>query len=82
MTLNARWRVAHDARLQWILQYRYGKAATAWRGRRFHVERDPLLRTIRELCGPVDPAAVGMIKAWPARYDPGQSAVAALRAAA
>ena len=65
--LNARWRIGHDDTLQWILQIREGKG---WRGRRFHVERDPLLRSIGELCGEVDLAAVDAIKAWPPRYRP------------
>jgi hypothetical protein len=30
-------RVAHDGRLQWIVEQRRGQR---WRGRRFHVERD------------------------------------------
>ena len=70
LKLNDRWRLAHDGRLQWILQYRYGKAATAWRGRRFHVERDSLLRSIAELCGLVDQAAIETIKGWSPRYRP------------
>ena len=47
---------------------------TKWGGRRFHVERDPLLRSIRELCGEVDPPAIEAIKGWPARDRPNFSA--------
>ena len=65
LPLSDRWRVAHDGRLQWIVEQRRGRR---WRGRRFHVERDALLRSIAEMCGPVEPAAVATIRAWPARY--------------
>jgi hypothetical protein len=70
LTLNARWRIAHDGALQWILQYRSGRAETAWRGRRFHGERDALLCSIRELCRPepVDPVALEAVTGWPQRY--------------
>ena len=44
-----------------------GKPAR-WGGRRFHVERDPLLRSIAELCGP---GAIETIRAWPPAYCPG-----------
>ncbi len=69
LQLNDRWRIADDGRLQWILQYRYGEDAAAWRGRRFHVERDALLRSIRELCGAVDPAATAAVAIWPAMHE-------------
>jgi hypothetical protein len=54
------------------LQIREGKN---WIGRRFHGERDQLLRSIRELCGAVDPATVETIRSWLSRYRPGFAAV-------
>jgi hypothetical protein len=45
LRLDDRWRVAHDGRLQWVLQHRKGDN---WYGRRFHSERDPLLRSVAE----------------------------------
>jgi hypothetical protein len=65
LSVNDRWRVAHDQRLQWILQVRRGRQ---WHGRRFHVERDALLRSIRELCGPAAPATLAIIARWPRLY--------------
>jgi hypothetical protein len=65
LALSDHWRVAHDGRLQWIVEQRRGRR---WRGRRFHVERDALLRSIAEMYGPIDPATVATIQAWPARY--------------
>jgi hypothetical protein len=81
LQLNIGWRLAHDGSLQWILQRRMSKLGkpAKWGGRRFHVERDPLLRSIAELCGPVDARTVETIRAWPPRYCPdfsGQAAVA------
>ncbi len=70
LQLNDGWRLAHDGHLQWILQRRNSrpeKPAT-WTGRRFHVERDALLRSIAELCGAVDPQAVETIRGWPDCY--------------
>lgn len=66
MALNARWRVRDDGRLQWHLEY--VKPNGKWIGRRFHVERDPLLRSIRELCGEVDQAAIATVEGWPRLY--------------
>jgi hypothetical protein len=76
LRLNDGWRLAHDESLQWILQRRMSKPGkpAKWGGRRFHVERDPLLRSIRELCGPVDESAVETIRDWPRRYRPDFSA--------
>ena len=80
LQLNEGWRLAHDGSLQWILLRRMSKRGkpAKWGGRRFHVERDPLLRSIAELCGPVDANATETIRAWPPRYSPdfsGQSDV-------
>jgi hypothetical protein len=73
LQLNEGWRLAHDGSVQWILQRRMSKLGkpAKWGGRRFHVERDPLLRSIAELCGPVDARAVETIRAWPPGYCPG-----------
>jgi hypothetical protein len=49
--LNANWRVVEcRGRLQWILQYRRGQrnGQPTWCGRRFHTDRDALLRSVRE----------------------------------
>jgi hypothetical protein len=84
LQLNDGWRIAHDGALQWVIQrssVTRRTGARRWQGRRFHVERDPLLRSIRELCDPLDQSAVETIKGWPARYCPdfsGQVAVATL----
>ena len=80
LQLNEGWRLAHDGSLQWILQQRMSKLGkpAKWGGRRFHVERDPLLRPIAELCGPVDASAVETIRAWPPRYCPDFSGRAAV----
>jgi hypothetical protein len=80
LQLNVGWHLADDGSLQWILQRRMSKLGKAakWGGRRFHVERDPLLQSIAELCGPVDTSAVETIRAWPPGYCPdfsGQVAV-------
>jgi hypothetical protein len=77
LQLNDGWRIAHDGALQWVLQrssVNRRTSARRWQGRHFHVERDPLLRSIRELCGDVDEAAVETIKGWPSRYRAGFSA--------
>ena len=65
LQLNEGWRLAQDSSLQWILQRRMSKFGkpVKWGGRRFHVERDPLLRSIAELCGPVDASADETIRA-------------------
>ena len=70
LQLNDGWRLVHDGSLQWTLQRRHStpRKTAKWSGRRFHVERDPLLRSIAELCGPVDASAVETIKGWPPRY--------------
>jgi hypothetical protein len=70
LQLNEGWRLAHDGSLQWILQRRMSKLGkpAKWGGRRFHVEREPLLRSIAELCGPADGSAVETIRAWPPGY--------------
>src|SRR4029450_5580101 len=71
LQLNDGWRIAHDGALQWVLQrssVNRSTSARRWQGRRFHVERDPLLRSVSELCGSVDQSAVDTIKLWPPRY--------------
>ena len=81
LELNDGWRVAHDGALQWILQRSSVKRGTTirrWQGRRFHAERDSLLRSIAELCGAVDPSAVETIKGWQPRYRPDLSGQAAI----
>ena len=72
LQLNDGWLLTHDGSLQWILQRRMStlRKPARWGGRRFHLERDPLLRSIAELCGPVDASAVETIRAWPPRYCP------------
>lgn len=68
--LNDRWR-AEDDGLQWILAVRRGRmdaAGTKWGGRRFHRCRTPLIHSIGELCGPVDPGALAIIRAFPEQY--------------
>jgi hypothetical protein len=51
--LNPHWAVGDDGALQWLLLRRAG---LDWHPRRFHIERDALLHSIRELCGMVDMA--------------------------
>jgi len=67
LRLNSHWAVSDDGSLQWLLLRRAGRN---WHPRRFHVERDALLRTIRELSGAFDPAVVETIRAWPLLYRP------------
>lgn len=67
LALTGRWRIAHDGRLQWVLQIREGRH---WQGHRFHVERDGLARSIREFCDPVDPAVLAVIADRPTRCCP------------
>jgi hypothetical protein len=67
--LNDGWQVV-DSGDQWTLQRRLSKPGKpeAWGGRRYHVERGPLLRSIRELCGTVDPDALTPLSQLPERY--------------
>jgi hypothetical protein len=68
--LNDCWRIEDDG-LQWILAVRRGRtdaAGTKWGGRRFHRCRTPLIHSIGELCGPVDPGAMAIVWALPDRY--------------
>jgi hypothetical protein len=74
IAINARWRVIYDGQRQWILQSREGRG---WRDRRFHVERDPLLRSIHELCWPIDTPGVRAVEALPFRYPRGLNRAAA-----
>jgi hypothetical protein len=64
--LNAAWRVRADRGVQWLLEHR--KPGQPWRGRRSHVDRDSLLRSIREVCGEVDEAAVAIIAGFTRFY--------------
>jgi hypothetical protein len=65
LILNADWAVGDDGALQWLLLRRAGRD---WHPRRFHVQRDALLRSIRELCGGADPGVVETIGDWSALY--------------
>lgn len=68
--LNERWRVVDDT-LQWILEVRKGERrvkASGWVGRRFHCQRTALMRSIDELCGVVDPAALADLETLPGRH--------------
>jgi len=70
VTLNGRWRVTNDP-LQWILEVRRGRSrakASGWSGRRFHRQRTALMRSIRELCGEVDPTALAVLEILPERH--------------
>jgi hypothetical protein len=71
LRLNSCWAVSDDGSLQWLLLRRAGGN---WHPRRFHVERDALLRTIHELCRAVHPVAVNTIRGWPLRYRSGRVA--------
>jgi hypothetical protein len=75
LDLNDTWRVAHDGRLQWILQRRAKNGV--WHGNAYCVTQAALLRNIRERCGPVDPAAVKVIEGWHPTYHPMLAAPAA-----
>jgi hypothetical protein len=69
--ISDRWRIEDDGMLQWILAMRSGRKtgkATGWKGKRFCRWRRALIRDIGELCGPVDPAAMAIIRALPERY--------------
>jgi hypothetical protein len=68
--LNAQWRVRDDGAVQWVLELRHSKPGKAerWSGRRFHVERAALLRSINELCRSVDPHHLAAIAALPKVY--------------
>lgn len=68
--LNGRWLLADDG-IQWILAVRRGlkgAAGTKWSGRRFHRCRTSLIRSIGELCVPVDPGAMAIVRTLPDRY--------------
>jgi len=81
LQLNDGCRIAHDGALQWVLQrssVNRRTSARRWQGRRFHVERDPLLHSIRELCGDVDQSAAEIIKGWPPQYPPDCSGLVAI----
>jgi len=77
--LNSHWAVGDDGALQWFLLRRAGDD---WHPRRYHAERNALLRSICELCGAIDAAAVTAIRAWPALYQPDALAVLTTRAGA
>jgi hypothetical protein len=69
--LNERWRIEDDGMLQWILAMRQGRKGvkrTGWIGKRFHRLRTPLIASIEELCGSVNPDAMAIIWALPEQY--------------
>ena len=71
--LNVTWRVVDDA-LQWILQRRKGnprKKNSGWQDRSFCRTREGLLRSVRELCGEVDPKAMAPLNALPEFHSVG-----------
>jgi hypothetical protein len=76
LLLNSDWAVGDDSALQWFLHRRAGEG---WHPRRFHVERDALLRSICELCGTADAAVVATIRGWPTLYRPDALAVPTTR---
>jgi len=67
--LNPHWRVivCRD-HLQWILQHQRGQkeGAPTWRSRSFCPSRIEIVRCVREHCGLVDAAALGVLYALPA----------------
>lgn len=68
--LNSRWRVTDDG-IQWILEVRRGHKTvkrSGWTGRRYHRQRTPLIRSIGELCEPIDADALAIIQALPDCY--------------
>ena len=65
LSLNDRWRVAHDGQLQWILQKREGGS---WYGKLFPCSRSSLVRSIAERCGDLDIDVLATIEEWPERY--------------
>jgi hypothetical protein len=71
LVLNSHWAVGDDGVLQWLLLRRAGRD---WHPRRFHVQRDALVRSIRELCRGVDPGVIETLGAWSALYQPGDYA--------
>jgi hypothetical protein len=68
--LNKTWRVV-DHPLQWRMQRRKGnpRAKNAgWRDRSFCTTREGLLRSVRQYCGKVEPAALAKLTALPAYH--------------
>jgi hypothetical protein len=68
--LNDRWRVIEGA-IEWILQKRKGRPtpkSTGWRARRYAQTRASLLDGIERLCGPVDPAALPVLRVLPEEH--------------
>lgn len=68
--LNNRWRVivCKDS-IQWILQRRdTGTAQRPWRGKRYCTTKSALLRGCGEKCGDIDPAAMAVLEALPAKF--------------
>jgi hypothetical protein len=76
LKLNSHWSVGDDGALQWFLLRRAGND---WHPRRFHVERDALLRSVRELSGTVDPASIETVRGWPPLYRPETFAMLGMR---
>jgi len=69
--LNEKWRVRVRYE-QLVLQHRRGQKtnkSTGWRIRGYFKEREALLRTIRELCGPVHEDAISELKFLPDYYE-------------
>lgn len=64
INLNDRWRVSQDD-LQWVLEHCVSVKTQRWQDRRFHQQREWLLKSIRELCGEVDKGALEAIRGFP-----------------
>ena len=70
VVMNARWRVTDDLR-QWIVEVRKGQQrdkASGWAGRRFHLQRTALIRSVQELCAPLEPEALEALRSLPAQH--------------
>jgi hypothetical protein len=71
--LNPDWRVvACRDRVQWVLQRRGSPEKPRrddWRGRSYCRTRDALIRCAREYAGFIDPEALAVLAALPARIE-------------
>ena len=70
--LNDRWRVIDDG-MQWVLQKRKGRPtpkSTGWRARSYATSRASLLNSVEKRCGPVEPAALGILSSLPDEHPP------------